>query len=213
VRLSKPKRLLVCDWETSGVPGDHVLDYESGPQGIWVGAIVAERRPEDELGWVEVDRYSSKIRYEGTWKGVQHGRWPGLSWNEESVRFHGQEIHDLHSGGDMVSVGHDLRDLIGCHWAPDEPVVMCGHNPYFDRYFTRQCLHLSGLLGRVQLSYKMVDTQSVGLVVLGSGSSDDIFGLVGIHRDFHDPLEDALGCLRVIQYVHAGTRSMPGRLG
>lgn len=197
----KIKHLFVADWETSGIPRDYDQNYEEGPQGIWLGVAVVETE-----NYEVVDTFERKVSFEGNAPGSHAstgGMYPRLTWSDESARIHGVKIEDAVMSTNVVQVAEDLTWFVRGHWPETEHVTLCGHNPAFDRYFTKQLMWLGRKPNDVIFHHRMIDTFTLGFTLWGYESSQPLFESVGVQRDgTHSALEDALACAKVLKAVH-----------
>lgn len=203
---------LVVDWETSGLPDDRVpmRTYLEGPQGVEIGAILVnlpEFRP--------VAEYESRVRFLGTVDGITYGgpTHEALSWSADAERIHGISVSDTQMAPIPVRVAEDLVEFIktntGFGDLNKHRIMLCGHNPSFDAYFTRQLLFLGGKERSVQFHHRMVDTFSLGYVTYGVTSSDDLFWKISrVNRKIHSAIKDARLTLQALRNIYELCRGL-----
>lgn len=181
------QKVLFMDAETSGLAFNSVdpsHDPETGDtyQSVSWGFVVADAKtlkPIDKL-YVEI-------------------RWNGESqWNERAEQVHGLSKEYLRENGlSEEEAACEIATFVLNHFDPDRPVCCGGHNvATFDVFFLRR------LLGKFDIMFKtgnrFIDTNSVGFACYETYNSDDLFDLIGVNRDQHNALEDALASLNVV---------------
>lgn len=202
---------LVLDWETSGVPDEKVpwRTYLEGPQGIEIGAILV-RLPHFE----QVAEFSSRVRFLGIANGISFGGplYEGITWNSDAEKIHGIAVSDLRQERHPSSVATEFTGWveanIGSGDPRKEPLMVCGHNPAFDLYYTRQLLFIGGAERRLKLIHRTVDTFSLGYFLFNCETSDELFKHVsGITRTVHSALDDARLTLQALQHMYQYCRN------
>lgn len=190
------KYLLCTDWETTGIPMDYQQEYDQGPQGIWLGAVVVET-----TDYNVVKTFERRVKYEGL--PLDHpgfSSYEGLTWSDEAARIHGVSMDEALTGEPVAKVAEDFAWFVREFWPEGTHVTLCGHNPAFDRYFTKQMLYLAGKPNDVIFHHRMVDTFTLGFMLWGFTSSQTLFQAVGVDRTgTHSALEDALACAKVLK--------------
>lgn len=186
-------KILVNDWETTGVPeGD---DCTRGAQGIQYGAVVLRATDLAIIDDITID-----IRFEGLYGGS--GAFPDLTWSEEAEKIHGLSREHLAVNGlSIPGAARVLETFVRKHWAPDEKILTAGHNPGFDRFFTEQLMELGGRAETFMFHHRMIDTFSLGYMLLGTEDSNQLFDKVGISRAHHNAYEDAHACVSVLRHI------------
>jgi len=184
-------KAVVIDWETSGVRDDAVpvLSYLEGPQGIEIGAVVI-----DLSSWNTLGEFGSRVRFMGSHGGLSYGgaAWERLSWSAQAEKIHGITLRELTEAPKPVEVAERFVQFIYSHLDPNRPILLCGHNPDFDAYFTRQLLFMAGRLPDIRFAHRRIDTFTVGFLTMGCEDSDELFLLTqGAIRSFHNALDDA----------------------
>lgn len=169
-----PKFGLAIDWETSGYS---LPDYAKNHQGISFGALIFEVATLDI-----VDSMYREILFcdpDG----------PTYQWSDEAEKVHGISIEYLAQHGvPQTEAACDLCNMI-VKYIGNEKVPLLGHRVYFDEAFTNQ---LTASIG-IQLEYDpiRIDSAAIGLMFLGTGSSDQLFEACGLlPRKAHNSLED-----------------------
>lgn len=189
--MSNPRgyitRLLVIDCETSG------LHYNM--DAACYNPVTKEYYQAVSWGLIVVDAQTFKTIDEL----YVEIKWDGKSlWNAKAEAIHGMSKKYLAENGiSRTEAVEEIANLLLKHWGPDMPICVAGHNPSFDLAFLKQDLRSEGL--ELRFGSKMVDTNTIGLVVYGTHNSDDLFKLVGVNRTTHSALEDAKACLQVLR--------------
>jgi DNA polymerase III epsilon subunit-like protein len=185
-RVKKFAKVLVGDWETSGLPPDEPR-FDEGPQGIQMGFCVVEDPYEK---WEIVDEFRADVQWLGPTQTTQ-GLHPDLVWSSEAERIHGITQASLLTKPHPQMIAQGLVPMLKRHW-PGEKIILGGHNPGFDMYFTKQFLWFAGASREVRLDHRMLDSSTLGFFTLGISNSDDLFlATSGSRRGKHDALEDA----------------------
>jgi DNA polymerase III epsilon subunit-like protein len=194
---------LVIDWETSGLPDQAVpwRTYLEGPQGIEIGAILV-RLPEFE----PVDEFTSRVQFLGTAHGLARGLplYENLTWDVKAERVHGITPANLLDAPHPSIISEQLINWIKVNGATEQPLMLCGHNPSFDQYYTRQLLFIGGKERQIRLHHRMVDSFTLGYLLYGSKSSDDLFRRISsVSRKIHSAIEDARLTLDALRTIYA----------
>jgi len=185
-RVKKFAKVLVGDWETSGLPDDEPR-FDYGPQGIQMGFCVVED-PYDR--WEIVDEFRADVKWLGTTQQYE-GEHCHLTWSPEAERVHGISQASLLTKPHPEVIAGGLIPILQRHWV-GEKIIFAGHNPWFDLYFTKQFLWFAGVSREVRLDHRMLDSSTLGFFTLGIANSDDLFlATSGSRRGKHDALEDA----------------------
>ena len=201
---------LVVDWETTGLLDQEVpwLNYLEGPQGIDIGAILVSL-PRFE----PIAEFTSRVCFLGTANGISHGgpRYEKLTWSLEAERIHGLSVSALKSEPAPSDVADRFVKFIKSNAGIDDPnkqpIMICGHNPTGDAYCTRQLLYLGGMERKIRFHHRMLDSFSLGYLVYGTKSSDELFEHTsGIKREIHSAIEDARLTLHAFQKIYGVCR-------
>lgn len=180
-------RLLSIDAETSGLAFNSVdpsYDSKSGAeyQSVSWGMVVADAvtlKPIDKL-YVEI-------------------KWNGKSeWNDGAEKVHGLSRDYLEENGmSEEDAACEIASFVLEHFDPNKPVVLCGHNvTSFDVFFLRRLLNKFDIMFKT--GNRFIDTNSIGFACYGTFNSDDLFDLIGVQRNQHNSLEDAMAALKVV---------------
>jgi DNA polymerase III epsilon subunit-like protein len=194
-KLVKKHFGLVIDWETTGIHQQEVPwnAYLDGPQGIELGAIVVEL-PD----FTTINETVTRVRFLGTAHGVSYGgpTHENLTWSDEAERVHGISVTDLINEPTPSEAADKLvRFVLQSTRIEDpqkSPIMVCGHNPAGDMYYLRQLLFLGSKERGLRFHHRMLDSFTLGYMMLGTKSSNDLFEQVsGVVRDKHNALQDA----------------------
>lgn len=169
--------VLVIDWETSGLirDSDSQRAYDSGPQGIEIGAVVV-----DASDWTMVGDFTSRVMFE-----------PGMFWDEAAEPIHGIRREDLMDAPSSTVVAERFDEFLNGWFDPAQPILMAGQNPAGDRWFTHQLFHLGHRRPR-RFHTRMLDTFTLGFYVWGCTTGNELFDRVcGVIRQRHSAYEDA----------------------
>jgi len=203
---------LIVDWETSGLLEDRVptRTFLEGPQGIEIGAILV-RLPE----FNPVAEFQSKVRFLGMDQGISYGGpiHQALTWSTDAERVHGVKIADTRNSPIPSHVADSLIEFIKTHTRYDDlntnRIMLCGHNPSFDAYFTRQLLFLGGKERSIRMHHRMIDTFSLGYVMYGIKSSNELFKKISsTSREIHTAIADARLTLEALRHMYNSCRDL-----
>lgn len=177
-----PKFGLAIDWETSGYS---LPKYAENHQGISFGALIYEVATLDI-----VDTLYREIIFEDT----------KYEWSDGAEKVHGitRDHLKLH-GVTQAEAAYDLCSMV-LKYIGNEKVPLLGHRVYFDEAFTDQCTSAI----EVQLTYDpiRIDSAAIGLMFLGTGSSDQLFEACGLPpRQAHNSLEDITYTIKSLQAI------------
>lgn len=200
------KKILVIDWETTGIRDENVLEvpFTHGPQGFQLGAIVADCKDD----WSELGSFEMKMKFLGTHSGVQYGEYPNLTWDTYAERIHYHTARSLVTEKHPKEVCGEFINFLSTHYDLTQPIMIAGHNPMGDRYYTKQLMFFGSMLTKLKLMYRMIDTSTLGLMIFDTESSDELFKAVSNKvRTSHNALEDARLTCDVLRTV---TRAVMG---
>ncbi len=175
-------KVLVLDWEASGLPKEFGTQiWNKGPQGIELGAILVE----DLTGECRSEwEFVSRVRF------VQRD-YSGLNWDPQAERIHGITINDLIQAPTPATVCTNFNYFLKQSYAPKEPILLCGQNPMYDRYYLYQ-LYMLAQMEPPRLHSRMIDTFSLGIAIWGDQTGDEVFErATGKKRTTHTSLGDA----------------------
>ena len=126
-------------------------------------------------------------------------KWDGQSvWSPKAEQVHGLskqhlEEHGL-SGEDAAC---EIASFVLDHFEPNKTVACAGHNyASFDRYFMEATLAPFDVMFKT--GNRFIDTNSIGFASFQTYTSDQLFEMMGIKRDQHNALEDAMASLKVL---------------
>ncbi len=212
--MAKLKKLgLVIDWESSGLLNKLVpyRTYLEGPQGIEIGVVMVHL-PEVET----IAEFSSRVRFLGTHNNISYGghHYRDLTWSEKAERVHNIKPGDLIKESLPSEVAVNFVNFVKANAKIDDPqktpIMICGHNPCDDYYYTRQLLYFGGMENGLRFHHRQIDTFSLGYFLFGTKSSNELFERTsGIKRTIHTALEDSrltTAALRTIYEVCQGNR-------
>lgn len=197
---------LVIDWETSGLREVKVpyLAYLEGPQGIEIGATLVWLPEVEEIG-----TFTRRIRFIGSHRGIQYGAdaYKNLTWSEDAEQIHGMKTTDLLKESSPAVVAEEFVSWVKTNTGITDPyktpIMFCGHNPEGDMYMTRQLLFLAGLENHLRFHHRMLDTFSLGYLVLGTKSSSELFYRVsGVKRNFHSAMQDSMLTTHALRTIY-----------
>lgn len=173
------KFLLAMDSETSGVAlgcDDPSFDSKNNKmyQSLSWGFIVL-----DASTLKEVDRMYIELKPS-----------PDCEWDEFAEKVHKlSKTHLEEKGLTEEEAVIKIASLILKYWGPDSPVSILGHNVNFDLCFLKRLMRRQGV--ELKFSNRIVDTNSIGLILLNTYTSDQLFEMVGLpQREIHNALED-----------------------
>lgn len=182
-------KVLVIDWETTGIRDDSApfVNFLEGPQGIEIGAVVLDLNT-----LTTGEEFNRHCRFLGTHKGIQYDqdRFSALTWSEKAETIHGMKIEALAvEAAHPNQVGREFAEYVRRNFG-DNRVMMAGHNPVGDRYFTKQLLYIADQ--DIRFHHRMLDTFTGGYLLWGAESSDELFSIVSdIRRKNHSAIQDA----------------------
>lgn len=190
-------KVLALDVETSGLirsTSNPCVNYKTGEyyQMVSVGMAIADTetlKPVDTL-YVEI-------------------KWDGRSlWSAGAEKKHGLSKAYLERNGvSDVEALAQIVDFVSTYWdinaeySKDRVVHCLGTNvASFDMFF------MHDLFDRYEVPFfpvsnQVIDTNTVGWVTMGMFTSDKLFEAIGIKRDKHNSLEDALLSLEAARRI------------
>lgn len=185
-------KILFMDAETTGLAfnsDDPSYDAQTKTeyQSVSWGFVVADAttlKPIDKL-YVEI-------------------KWNGKSeWSDRAEEVHGLSKEYLEENGlTEEEAACEIATFVLEHFDPDKPVCCGGHNvATFDKFFLQRLMRKFDIMFKT--GNRFIDTNSVGFACYGTYNSDDLFDLVGIKRNKHNALEDAMAALKVVYKTRA----------
>lgn len=181
------QKVLFMDAETTGLAfnsDDPSYDPETGEefQSVSWGLVVADAKtlkPIDKL-YVEIQ-----------WNGESQ-------WNERAEQVHGlSKEYLMENGLTEEEAACEIATFVLNHFDPDRPVCCGGHNvATFDVFFMRRLMRKFDIMFKT--GNRFIDTNSIGFGCYETYNSDDLFELIGVTRDQHNALEDAMASLNVV---------------
>lgn len=190
------KKILVIDTETSGLRSTNSSYplYLAGPQTIELGAVVSDARTFSIL-----DRFTTKVRFLGSYEGIQYGEYPELTWDPYAATIHGQSPMELSRHPHPRQASEIFVQFLKKHFDVNERITLAGHNPEFDAYHVRQLLYLGGMIDAVKFNHRMLDTNTLGMFLYQIDNSEELFSKIAkLKRDKHEALEDAIAANQVL---------------
>lgn len=206
--MAKTKRDIgvVIDWETSGLldPKASYRNFWEGPQGIEIGATLVYL-PEAET----IAEYTSRVRFLGAHSGRIYGppSYEKLTWAETAQEIHGITLTELSEAPPPMEVARQFVSFVRTNAKIDDPqkvpIMICGHNPEGDAYYTRQLLFFGQVENELRFHYRMIDTFSLGYFVLGAKSSNELFERVSnVVRKNHSAMEDSMLTTEALRTIY-----------
>lgn len=183
-------KALVLDWEASGLIKEMgEQQWDRGPQGIELGALLIEDlMGECRIGW----EFTCRVRF-------MQSRFPHLNWDPQSEKIHGITKVELNRASEPTTICENLTGFLRNSYSLNEPILLCGQNPLYDRYFLNQLYWLAGKQPP-RLHSRMIDTFSIGLAVWGHQQGDELFEhATGSKRTLHTALGDARSSYEVLK--------------
>lgn len=205
--MAKKSFGLVIDWETTGLRQHETTwqTYLEGPQGIEIGVIAVELP-----AFTPVAEFTSRVRFLGQRHGIAYGgpHYERLTWSDEAQLVHGLSAHDLVHEPMPSEVADKLVRFVHSSFGIDDPqkhpVMICGHNPAGDAYYVRQLLFLGSVQDKIRFHHRMLDSFTLGYMLLGAKSSNELFQRVsGTVRTTHNALQDAKLTLDAFRHLHS----------
>lgn len=200
---------LVIDWETTGLRNQEVpwLNYLEGPQGIEIGAILVSL-PDFQ----PISEFHSRVFFLGTHNGISYNgpAYEKLTWSSDAEKIHGITLPALSHESPPFNVADKFVKFVNTHVADTskQPIMICGHNPAGDAYFTRQMLFLGGMERKIRFHHRMLDSFTLGYLLLGAKSSDELFERTSsVKRNIHSAIEDARLTLHAFQTIYEVCRT------
>ncbi len=195
-KTSKVKYILGMDCETSGLFFSKDVD-RAYPDPSY-NPITKEYFQSVSWGLIVIDNEKLEIVDE-LYVMI---RWDGESkWSLEAERVHGLSRHYLEDNGvDELEAAVIIAEFIMKYWGPDDAICTLGHNsPTFDHHFFRRLLVKYELMPK--FGNRHVDTNTVGMSVFNTHTSDELFELLGIVRQQHNALEDIKASFQAYKYA------------
>lgn len=170
--------LLGLDCETTGVAGgcdDPSYNPKTGEtyQAISWGLVVV-----DSKTFKQKDSLYVEIKWDQQ-----------STWNSKTENVHGLTKSYLDQNGlDQEDAVVEIGSFI-LKYFDNTAIVPIGHNVHFDVAFMRSLMRLYDI--DIRFANRMVDTNSLGLTLVNSFTSDELFEKLGYNdRDCHNALED-----------------------
>lgn len=198
----KQTRVLVYDWETTGLPPSPSMHmrYDQGAQGIELGAVVLDITQ----GWKQIAEFSTRVRF------MDHV-YPYLTWSDKAETIHGIARRDLESAPGPADAYARFENFLSTNFTDGYPILTAGQNPWFDRYFVEQ-LALMAERPLPRFSHRMIDATTLGIIMFGIDNSEELFNKVcGVKRDTHTGLQDSILTGTVIRTVIEALATMKSR--
>lgn len=183
MKIDTPKYILAIDCETSGLV--------SGKKSLNPVKLLNESEHYQALSWgVVVVDYDTFEPVDVMYREVQFN--PHFTWSDRAERVHRLTQEHLNEAGvpedEFVA---DFCELIAKYWGTSTPVIVLGHNPYFDIAFLRDTLDRYGI--PIHFSNRVIDTNSLAMTLAGITGSDALFDYFSLPaRDSHNALDDIL---------------------
>lgn len=183
-------KAVVIDWEATGLIqeiGDQ--HWDRGPQGIQIGAIfVDDLMGECRIGW----EFQSHVRF-------MQSQFSQLNWDPSAEKIHGITRSELTRANPPRIVAEHFNKFLQGSFVRGEPILLCGQNPMYDRYYLNQLYRLAQM-EPPRFHSRMIDTFSLGLAIWGHQTGDDLFEHVTkTKRTLHSALGDARSSFEVLK--------------
>lgn len=182
---SKIKYVLGMDCETSGLFFSKDVD-RNYPDPSY-NPITKEHFQSVSWGLIVFDPSSLKLIDELYVKI----KWNGESnWSLEAERVHGlSRKHLEETGMSEEEAAVTIGEFIFKYWSPSDPICTMGHNVMtFDHHYFRRLMNKFGIMPK--FGNRHIDTNSIGMAVFDTDTSDELFELIGVVREQHNALED-----------------------
>jgi DNA polymerase III epsilon subunit-like protein len=186
--------VLAIDCETTGI-NYRSDDPSEGHQAISWGMAVASAQTFNVV--------SEPLYLEVKWNDeCLDAKEKDRSFGTEAEKIHGLTLEYLEENGmpEEEAVTH-IGSLILDYWGTDNSVMLLGQNvATFDLWFLRRALRNHGI--HIKTAHRVIDTATIGIVILDSYNSDQVFETCGYSkRGDHNSLDDALMSLGVCRKV------------
>lgn len=180
-------KLLVADCETSGLhfnQDDPSINPDTGEtyQAVSWGLVVT-----DTTTFKVLDALYVEIKHNGV-----------SLWNDKAEQVHGMSREYLEENGmSEEDAAIEIGEFVLRHFGTG--IVRCaGHNfASFDIWYMRRLLRQFGIMFKT--GNRFVDTNSIGFNCYDTYTSDALFDLMGVEREDHNAMEDAMACVKVLQ--------------
>lgn len=130
-------------------------------------------------------------------------KWDGQSiWDPKAEKVHGLSKQYLKEHGiEPWDAVEKIGSLVLQYFGPTGAIKLLGHNAgSFDIWFLKRLMRSEGI--DLRFGSRHVDTSTLGHVVFGVWTSDELFNMVGLpDRAKHNALEDALLSLEAARRV------------
>lgn len=184
------KYALAVDCETTGLfmnsaTPDHNPDTGEYYQPVSWGLVVVD---------MELNEIVDKLYVEIVHDGVS-------LWDPGAERVHHLSQQYLKDNGvtEEEAVVLMLTTILK-YWGPDSHINLIGHNvATFDMHFLRSMFRRHEV--EVLFSQRVIDSNSVMKATFNCNTSDEAFDLLGIVREDHNALEDAIASAQCILMV------------
>ncbi len=183
-------KAIVLDWEATGLPREiGNQNWDHGPQGIEIGAIfVEDLMGECRIGW----EFQTRVRF-------MQSQFHKLNWDPMAERIHGIGKSELTKANTPSTVSDHFTSFVSKSYAKGEPILLCGQNPMYDRYYLNQLYWMAGR-EPPRLHSRMIDTFSLGIGIWGHQTGNDLFEHVTkTKRTLHSALGDARSSYEVLK--------------
>lgn len=111
-------------------------------------------------------------------------------WDPKTERVHGlTKPYLLKNGLEESEAVMQIANMILKYWGPDGYISVLGHNVMFDMWFLKRLMRRHDI--HLSFSNRIIDTNSLGFILLNTYTSDQLFDLLGLpERGDHNALED-----------------------
>lgn len=123
------------------------------------------------------------------------------TWDAGTEKVHGLTYDYLKKNGlEEEEAVMKIASLIIKYWGPDSFITVLGHNVMFDMWFLKRLMRRHDI--HLSFSNRIIDTNSLGYVLLETYTSDELFDKIGLpERENHNALEDIRHTVKVAKHV------------
>lgn len=198
----KYKFILALDVETNGFKRQ-TLNASEGYQIVSWGIVIA-----DAITFKPIEELYIEVQWNDEMKAK---RLVEPSFGKEAERIHGLTMEYLDKNGiPEEQAVEKVGTLIMKYFGPTNPIRCLGHNLHlFDYTFLVHVFLKYGIT--IPMTNVHIDTSTLGKVVLGTYTSDQLFETLGFQkRDKHNALDDARMSLKACEIISTLWKSKVG---
>jgi DNA polymerase-3 subunit epsilon len=134
---------------------------------------------------------------------------PNIVAEDDALVVNGLSIEECREHGKPPNaVVSTFMDFVGIHSRPSDPVILAGHNTWFDVAFLKRLFRLAGKPYPAQFSHRIIDTTSIlqflrfseatGLIDGGSYDAFEYYGIKFAEGERHTALGDAKATAKLL---------------